>query len=117
MHEHLRIDHATVEPALHRDRFILGDVLAASTTRAGFDQRAAAVVLDDELVAEDLGHAALHGDRRWSSVILSIGPGCNSITLLGLPALREPAAAGAGRRAGREYGDQRAGADACGAKR
>jgi hypothetical protein len=57
------MDHAAVEAALNGDRIAFGDGLGTFTARAGIDQCAAAIVLHDELVAEDFRDLSLYRDR------------------------------------------------------
>jgi hypothetical protein len=62
--------------ALHGQRFAGGDESAAFAAPAGFDQCAAAAVVDDELVAEYLGDLALGGrvdasTRRRRAMVLA----------------------------------------------
>jgi hypothetical protein len=56
------MDESVLEPALDSHVFGLGDELAAFAQAAGVDERAPAVVLNDEFVAEDLGDLTLHCD-------------------------------------------------------
>jgi hypothetical protein len=63
MDQHLGVDEAAVEHSLHRDRLAFGHFIAVVATRSKIDEGAAAIVLQDELVAKDLGHSAFYGDR------------------------------------------------------
>jgi hypothetical protein len=54
---------AIVEAALYRDGFIFCNEAAIIAGRSCFDQSLAAVVLDDELVAIDLGDLAFDGHQ------------------------------------------------------
>jgi hypothetical protein len=63
MRQKLRHNEAALEAALHHDLLALGDDGTALALRSELDQGPAGVVLQDELVAEDLGDAALHGDH------------------------------------------------------
>jgi hypothetical protein len=62
MHNELGVDEAMFEAALDRHSLIFGDKRSIFALTSGFDERAAAGVLQDELVAEDLGHLAFDLD-------------------------------------------------------
>lgn len=57
------MNEAAFETALDGDGFGWRDEGASLAFRAGFDERATAAVLNDELVAEDCGDLAFHGGR------------------------------------------------------
>ncbi|MBY0320514.1 MAG: hypothetical protein K2X72_17440 [Reyranella sp.] len=59
----LGMNEAALEVALHRDDLPLHDSGAVFAQRPELDQRAPGIVLEDELVAEDLGHGAFHRDH------------------------------------------------------
>ena len=63
---HIGVDEAMFETALHGDRLALRHQLAAFAARPGVHQHAAAVILDDEFVAEHLGHLPL--DRNGTGI-------------------------------------------------
>ncbi|HTK14530.1 MAG TPA: hypothetical protein VL402_12090 [Xanthobacteraceae bacterium] len=110
MRNHLRMDHATVETALHRHTFVLVDNLASVAARSCVDQRSATIVLNDELVAKDFGDLALHGDGHC---VFHLGDRCGLQQHHGLrmETLDEVRAAYTCRGAGHEGNQKGAGAD------
>src|SRR5665213_4038541 len=56
------VDEAVVETALDGNRLTRLHQVSAFAARPGFHQRAAAIVPDDELVAEDFGDLSLYRD-------------------------------------------------------
>ena len=62
MHDELGVDEAVLKAALDRHSLIFRDERSIFALMSGFDERAAASVLKNELVAEDLGHLALDFD-------------------------------------------------------
>ena len=54
MLQHLGMDHAAIEPALHRDGFVLGDDVGVFTARTEIDQRATTGIGDDNLLPKIL---------------------------------------------------------------
>src|ERR1019366_4015286 len=62
--QHLGVDEAIVEMALHGDRLAFRHQLAAFAARTSVNQRASTVVLDDEFVAEHFGNLTLDRDGR-----------------------------------------------------
>jgi hypothetical protein len=95
MRDDLGVQDPTIEPALDRDGFALGDHIGVLAPGAEIDQRTAAAVIEDEFIAEDLGDVALHGS--WASVLQPADRGrLKQHDALGLPTLRELHPAGAG---------------------
>ena len=66
MRDQLSMEKAVLEAALHGHAFGLRHELAALTAGAGLDEGAPAIVLNDELIAEDLGDLTL--DRDFAPV-------------------------------------------------
>ncbi|WP_420133392.1 hypothetical protein [Rhodopseudomonas sp.] len=63
MRDDLGAHHAAVEHALHGDGLAACHRVDIVAARPEIDQRPAAAVVENELVAEDLGDAAFHRDR------------------------------------------------------
>jgi hypothetical protein len=83
---------AAIEATLDRHRFPLGHDRSIFPTRSGIDQRAAGGILNDELVAEDVGDLAFDGHRGG---LAHIADRCRlqQHHALRLPVLRQPSAA------------------------
>ncbi len=92
-----------IEPALDHEDLALGHRIGIFTAWPEIDQRATAAVVDDELVAEDLGDAAMHGRRRAGLQRVD-GRRLQQHDATRLPLLGEPHAAGSGSSADREHG-------------
>jgi hypothetical protein len=63
MHYERGVDEAVLEAALDRYSLVFGDERGVFALAPGFDERATAGVLENELVAEDLSHLAFDLDR------------------------------------------------------
>jgi hypothetical protein len=63
MHDELGVDETVFEAALDRYSLIFRDERSIFALMSGFDESAAASVLKNELVAEDLDHLAFDFDR------------------------------------------------------
>ncbi|MBK5654319.1 MULTISPECIES: hypothetical protein [unclassified Bradyrhizobium] len=61
MRNDLGVDDTPIEAALDREDLAFGHRIGIFTAWPEVDQRATAAVVEDELVAEYLGHAAMHG--------------------------------------------------------
>jgi hypothetical protein len=63
MHDELGVDETVFEAALDRHSLVFRDERGIFALTSGFDESAAASVLENELVAEDLDHLAFDLDR------------------------------------------------------
>jgi hypothetical protein len=67
MRDRLGMNEPVLEPALNGHRFGLGDQVSALAAPSGLNKGAPAIVLNDELVAKDLGDLTLH--RHFAPVV------------------------------------------------
>ncbi|WFU34409.1 hypothetical protein QA635_08335 [Bradyrhizobium brasilense] len=107
MRDDLSVEDSLIEHALDRNGFPLGDCIAVVRTRSEIDQGAAATVLHDEHVAEDLGDVAAHGG--WTTGLQPVDRGrLQQHDAPRLPVLGDANAAGTGSRAGDKHGKRSA---------
>jgi hypothetical protein len=99
------VHHSTIEPALNGNDFAFDDRIRVFPARSQVDERAAAAVVKNELVAEDIGDAALHGNIV-SVLQLADRGRLQQHDALRLPALGDFHTAGAGRGANQQDGQR-----------
>jgi hypothetical protein len=66
MRDRLGMNGPMLEPALNCHRLGLGDQVSAPPATTRVHEGAAAIILNDELVAKDLGDLTLHSSRAWT---------------------------------------------------
>jgi hypothetical protein len=96
---------SAVEHALDGHGFSLDDGVAILTAGPEIDQGASRAIVENELVAEDLGDASLHGDGVCSLQLVD-GHRLQQHDTLRLPALGHLDAACARGRAGNQHGER-----------
>ncbi|WP_453964634.1 hypothetical protein [Bradyrhizobium elkanii] len=95
MRDDLSAEDPLIEHALDRNGLSLGDCVGVVRTRSEIDQGAAAAVLHDEHVAEDLGDVAAHGG--WTTGLQPLDRGrLQQHDAPRLPVLGDANAAGTG---------------------
>ncbi|WP_167529303.1 hypothetical protein [Bradyrhizobium macuxiense] len=100
------MDDSPVEHALHGDGLTSGHRIGVLPARPEIDQCPTAAVVDDELVAEYLGHAPLDGDRT-SRLQRIDGGRLQQHDAPRLPLLGDSHPAGAGGSTAHEHGERR----------
>jgi hypothetical protein len=103
MGDDLSPDDAPVKHALDGDRLSFYHGIGVLAARPEIDQRTAAPVIEDELVAEDLGDRTFHGSGI-SVLQFADGARLQQHHVLRLPALGKLDAAGARRRSDGKHG-------------